>query len=181
MTYLGMELRAADVAKREIIGVAAPYGQVTHLVADPGGEELARGAFTKSITERATRIPLFLNHDHGTIYGFSRSWEDTATELTGVFGVREGAAGDQLLADARDGYWPGMSIDFQHLQARRSSDGVVRVREAKLLGVSLVTIPAYEAAQVLATRAAQPQRVDVAALFGPAPTVDLSPFTPSWR
>ncbi len=178
MSYFPMELRNADVTRREITGVVAPYDTVTRLVSDPGGERLARGAFTKSITERTTRIPLFLNHDHSVIYGFSATWADAPTELTGTFKVREGDAGDQLLIDARDGYLPGMSIDFAALQATRGKDGVRVVREAKLAGVSLVTIPAYDDSQVLSVRAAADpvQRLDVAAMFGPAPVIDLSPF-----
>ena len=127
MSIIGMELRAADVSKREIIGVVAPYDQVTHLVKDPGGEVLMRGAFTKSITDRPTKIPLFLNHNHDMIYGFSSQWDDGPSELAGVFKVREGDAGDQLLIDARDGYLPGMSIDFHPVQAKRRGDGVVAV------------------------------------------------------
>ena len=181
MSIIGMELRSADVGKREIVGVVAPYNQVTHLVADPGGEVLLPGAFTKSITERATKIPLFLNHDHAVIYGFSSQWTDSPTELTGVFKVRDGAAGDQILADARDGYLPGMSIDFKPVLFKRRADGVVAVREAKLPGVSLVTIPAYEGAAVLGTRAADRPKLDIAKLFGPAPVVDLSPLPAFWR
>ncbi len=185
MSIIAMELRLADVGRREIVGVVAPYDQVTHLVPDPGGEVLMRGAFTKSITDRPTKIPLFLNHDHGVIYGFSSAWEDAADKLVGVFKVRDGDAADQLLIDARDGYLPGMSIDFKPVQSKRRSDGVVVVREAKLAGVSLVTIPAYDAATVLATRAADfkpiPRRIDVAKMFGPAPIINLSPLPPFWH
>ena len=181
MSYIGMEFRGADVSKREIVGVVAPYDQVTHLVKDPGGEVLMRGAFTKSITDRPTKIPLFLNHNHDTIFGYSASWDDGPTELTGVFKVRDGAAGDQLLIDASEGYLPGMSIDFHPVQAKRRSDGVVAVREAKLAGVSLVTIPAYDAAQVVATRAQTFPLIDISKLFGPRPEIDLSPLPPFWR
>ena len=182
MSIIGMELRAADVSRREIIGVVAPYDETTHLVKDPGGEVLARGAFTKSITDRPTRIPLFINHDHGAIHGFSSSWDDGPTELRRrVQGPQTARPATRSCIDAAEGYLPGMSIDFAPVQSKRRSDGVVVVREAKLLGVSLVTIPAYEGAKVLATRAADFKRVDVAALFGPAPEVDLSPLPPFWR
>lgn len=189
MSIIGMELREADWGRREIIGAVAPYDEVTHLITDPGGEVLLRGAFTKSITERADKIPLFLNHDHGTIHGFSTHWQDSPTELIGVFKVREGDAGDKLIIDARDGYLPGMSIDFARVQFKRRRDGVVAVAEGKLLGASMVTIAAYEGGKVLATRsvapvetrAAEVKRIDIDALFGPAPVIDLSPLPPFWR
>ncbi len=178
----GSIYRGADFGSREIIGVVAPYERVTRLVADPGGELIARGAFTKSITERPTKIPLFKNHNHAEIHGWSTRWDDQPTELTGVFHVRDGADGDKLLIDAKEGYLPGMSIDFRPMKSRRNADGVVVVTEAKLAGVSLVTVPAYDDAQVLATRAAEePDEFDVSKLFGPAPIIDLSPMPPFWR
>lgn len=181
MTTIGMEMRGADVERREIVGVAAPYDETTALVADPGGEVIAPGAFAKSIAERGSRIPLFLNHDHKAIHGFASHWEDGPLELLGVFKVRADAAGDQLLIDARDGYLPGMSVDFQPVQVKRRADGVRIVREAKLHGVSLVTIPAYQGARVLATRAAtEIELIDVSAMFGPRPDIDLSPLPRFW-
>jgi HK97 family phage prohead protease len=180
MTIIGMELRGADVSRREIVGIVAPYDRPTYLVADPGGEVLARGAFTKSITERPTRIPLFLNHNHDTIYGYSASWDDGPGELRAVFKVRDDDAGTKILIDASEGYLPGMSIDFRPIQSRRRGDGVRVISEAKLAGVSLVTVPAYDDAQVLATRSADAPRIDVAAMFGPRPDVDLSPVPRFW-
>jgi len=175
-----MELRSADLTKREIIGAVVPYNTKTYLVRDPAGEAIARGAFTKSITQRPTKIPLFLNHDNSTIHGWSKEWTDTPDSLIGLFGVREGDAGDRILIDARDGYLPGMSIDFQPLVSGRDSDGTRVIRDAKLCGVSLVTIPAYDDARVLETRhAAAP--VSVASLFGDMPVIDLSPFDMDWR
>lgn len=189
MNTIPMELRAADVSRREIVGEVIPYDTTTYLVRDPNGEQIARGAFAKSISERRSRIPLFVNHDHSLIHGLSTEWHDEPGSLLGTFKVKEGSAGDQILADARDGYWPGLSIDFAPVITGRDRDGVGIVKEGKLLGVSLVTIPAYDTARVLATRAAditgEPDeptftRIDVAALFGPAPEIDLSPIARFW-
>src|SRR5262245_11857399 len=103
---LPMELRTVNVEAREIIGQVSVWNETTYLGPDPRGERLLRGCFRKSIQERGTRIPLCKNHDHTKGYGFSKSWQDDATALVGVFGVRENDEGDALLADARDGYLP---------------------------------------------------------------------------
>jgi len=175
-----MELRSADPVKREITGVVVPYDTKTYLVRDPAGERIARGAFNKSIAQRPTKIPLFLNHVNTEIHGWSTEWDDQPNALIGRFKVREGEAGDRILIDAHEGYLPGMSIDFQPLVSGRDSDGTRVIRDAKLCGVSLVTIPAYDDARVLETRHASPV-IDVANLFGAMPNVDLSPFDMEWR
>ena len=44
-----------------------------------------------------------------------------------------------------------------------------------------MTIPAYDRAQVLATREAEEAVFDMSKLFGPRPEIDLSPMPPFWR
>lgn len=154
ITELAMELRGADLDARTITGTVVPYDEVSYLVPDPAGERIARGAFAKSVRQRGDRIPLFRNHDHGTMLGSSRSWADATDGLTGVFRVRPGELGDAVLEEVRDGWLPGLSVGFRALTRTRGGDGVTEVREAQLAEVSLVTIPAYDSA--LVTREAQP-------------------------
>lgn len=148
MSELAMELRGADMDARTITGTVVPYDEVSYLVPDPSGERIARGAFAKSIRQRADRVPLFRNHEHGVMLGSSRSWADGADGLTAVFGVRPGQLGDEVLEEVRGGWLPGLSVGFRALTRARGQDGVTEVREAQLAEVSLVTIPAYEGALV---------------------------------
>jgi len=147
-----MEIRAVDIDERIITGVCAPYDEVSYLVPDPSGERIVRGAFTKSLRQRHDRILMFRGHDHDRAIARSRSFDDGDAGLVGVFHARPSLAGDEALEEARDGYLPGLSIGFRAMNTRRGADGVREVTEAALIEVSLVTIPAYAGAQVLAVR-----------------------------
>lgn len=176
---LAMELRNVNMDSREILGAVQVWDEVSYLVPTPGGERIKRGAFAKSIAERATRVPLCIGHNHERAVGMSKRWEDASAELSAVFGVRAGELGDQALEDARDGYLPALSVGFLPVQAARARDGVLEVREAKLMEVSLVLIGAYDGSRVLAVRNAQTLD-DLLKPFLNPPTVDLSPMPPIW-
>jgi hypothetical protein len=153
-----MEVRAVDMDERTITGVCVPYDEITYLVPDPSGERVIRGAFTKSLRQRADRVLLFRAHDHARAVARSRSFQDEDAGLVGVFHARASLIGDEALEEARDGYLPGMSVGFRAVQERRGQDGVREVVEASLLEVSLVTIPAYDGARVLSVRDAHSGR-----------------------
>jgi HK97 family phage prohead protease len=109
----------------------------------------------------------------------SKHWQDDGAGLVGTFGVRPGDAGDELLEDARDGYLPALSVGFLTLRQARGIDGVMEVREGKLMEVSILLLGAYEGSRVLAVRSAQ----DVADLLKPfsnPPQIDLTPVTRWW-
>jgi HK97 family phage prohead protease len=184
MTYtLDMEIRDVTEARREIVGVVAPYDETTYLTGDPRGERLIRGCFAESIRRKGDRIPLCIGHNHGrAAVGLSRSWREDGDGLVGVFAVRADPEGDKALGDVRDGYLPALSVGFAPIPARtrRAADGALEHTEAALKEVSLVVVGAYDGARVLAVRSAQ----DLDALLAPfanPPAVDLSPFPTPWR
>jgi HK97 family phage prohead protease len=176
---LPMEIRSVNMDQRQILGQVAVWNETSYLVPDPRGERLMVGCFRKSIRQRETRIPLCINHDHSRAVGMSRTWTDTASELSALFDARPGELGDKALEDARDGYLPALSVGFLPLNATRGADGALEIREAKLAEVSLVLIGAYDGSRVLAVRNAQ----DLDAMLAPfrnPPQVDLSPLPPIW-
>jgi hypothetical protein len=176
MNELTMELRAATVAERTITGVVAPYDEVSYLTPHRKGERVKRGAFAKSIAERSTRIPLFLAHEHGIPVGLSTLWSDDATGLTASFRVAEGARGDEALEAASDGRLGGLSVGFVPVKQLRGRDGVMEVREGKLMEVSLTALPAYDSAAILSVRAARRDPIaEMLERIGPTPEIDLSP------
>lgn len=176
MDCLNMELRDVRPSERLVLGIVTPYDETSYLTPDPGGERIRRGAFTKSIAQRATKIPLLRNHDRASRMGVSRSFTDTPDGLLGEFVVNPGDAGDQLLEDARNGYLGAMSAGFLPLgHSHRGPDGAREIAEAKLVEVSLVALPAYEGSGMLAVRNAQ----DLDALLAPfqnRPAVNLDPL-----
>ena len=152
---LEMEIRSVDVEGRTLVGVVSPYDDVSYLVPDPGGERIIRGAFDKSIRQRADKIPLHDNHSTAYRMGMSRTFDDGTDGLVGMFGINEGDRGNQMLDDLHHGYYGGLSVGFQPLVVTRGADGVREIREAKLMEVSVVGLPAYESAGIVAVRTAE--------------------------
>jgi uncharacterized protein len=180
MSELEMSLRSVDIDQRLITGIVAPYNSVSYMTPDPAGERIMRDAFTKSLKERSERIPLCRVHDHSRAVGMSREWVDGAGGLTATFHVRKSGHGDEVLEEARDGYLSGMSVGFMPVRQERAADGVREVREARLMEVSLVVIPAYDGARVLAVRQAEPVSELMAPFLNPPPRIDLSPIAAPW-
>jgi len=177
MQSLNMEVRSVQPDERTIVGIAVPYDATTYRV--PGGEVVRRGAFARSIQMRSGKIPLCRAHDPHSVYGWSSAFAEASDGLEGTFKVNEGELGDKLLAEVRNGYLPAMSVCFEPVRdgTVRNAEGVREVREAKLVEVSLVGIPAYEQAAVLSVRSAQ----DLDQLLAPfqnLPKWDLDPLPP---
>lgn len=175
--HLAMQVRSVSVEERTIEGICVPYNETTYRV--PGGERIQRGAFKRSILNRGDKVPLCRGHSSDLVYGYSRSFTEADTGLLGDFVVNPGEQGDHLLDEVRDGYLPAMSVCFEVTRngVVRGDDGIPEVREAKLIEVSLVGIPAYEGAAVTAVRTAQ----DLDALLAPfqnIPKWDLDPLPP---
>jgi uncharacterized protein len=177
---LVMTVRDVEVERREVTGVVAPYDEVTYLVPDKGGERIVRGAFTRSIQHRGDKVPLFRDHHHDRQLGQSVSFTEEPAGLVGTFSVLGGPLGDELLEDFRHGYVQRFSVGFQPVQAPLGDDGVREVREARLVEVSAVGLPAYEGAGLLAVRSAQDLDELLAPFRVPRPDVDLSPIPPVW-
>ena len=179
MNHLAMEIRRIDPSERVVLGVAAPYDEVSYLTPDPAGEVMLRGLFKRSLHHRADRIPLLRNHDTSITLGWSTRFTETDSGLEALFKVNEGEPGDALLADAHNRYLTGMSVGYHPIKVTRGAGGVQQVAEARLVEVSLVGIPAYEGAAMLAVRNAQ----DLPALLAPfvnRPAVDLTPIASLW-
>lgn len=176
MSALPMEIRAVNLDERTITGVCAPYDEVSYLVPDPSGERIVRGAFAKSLRQRHDRILLFRGHSHDRAIARSRSFEDAEGGLVGVFHARPSSVGDEALEEARDGYLPGLSVGFRPVNQRRGADGVREITEAALIEVSLVTIPAYDGARVMAVRDAETYSTNAY----PPLELDLGAVMPAW-
>jgi len=180
MTELAMELRRVDNSERIVVGVVAPYDEVSYLTPDPAGEVMRRGAFKRSLHHRADRIPLLRNHNTETVLGWSQRFTETDAGLEATFKVNDGAPGDALLDDMQQRYITGMSVGYRPMKVTRGEGGVQQVIEARLVEVSMVGIPAYEGAGMIAVRNAQ----DLSVLLAPftnRPDVNLAPIVPTWR
>lgn len=155
MTTLSFEARYAEVSGRTLVVLVAPYGETTYLTDDPAGERVTPGAFTAGLAGRQQSIPLLRNHDQVRRLGMSRSFTETPDGLVGTFTVIGGRYGDELLDDTRSGALNGVSAGFRVLRTGRGDDGARIIAEAVLAETSMVSVPAYSQAQLLATRAAR--------------------------
>ena len=176
MNHVTLELRRVDPAERTVVGVCAPYDETTFLTADPDGERIRRGAFRRSIQHHRGAIPLLRNHEQDRKLGRSRKFTETDEGLIGEFVVNNGGPGDALLAELADGYLDAMSVGFQPVRVERGAGGVREIVEARLVEVSMVALPAYQGAQMLAVRTASVD--DVLAPFLNRPQVNLDPIPP---
>lgn len=183
--YVDYQLREAEVSAsgRYIEGRAVPYNVWT----DTGWyyEQVAPGAFAKSIREAASGLPLLLFHDGRSFpVGVSERWTEESDGLVGLWRMDEDdqdavkaldKAGKRMLTGLSVGFLP-----IENMQRDESGDTVdvnntvtfdgmgipyVTRREARLLEVSLTPTPAYVGAEVIAVRSidrlAQPASVPV--------------------
>lgn len=144
-------------------------------------EEIAPGAFTKTLTEGDARMLI----DHDSYYVVSRSSAGTLSLAEDERGLAVDSALDpelsyvrDLTANLRNGNVSGMSFGFYVIKDEWNSEDVeiegadpvqvdVRViREVRLIEVSAVTFPAYPdtEAEVKAVARALDHRGDLAAL-----------------
>src|SRR3954469_4575608 len=96
-----MELRRVDPVERVVVGVVAPYDEVSYLTPHIEGERIMRGAFARSIVHHRAGVPLLRNHSTDRKLGVSTGFDDGADGLVGTFRINEGEHGDLLLEDLR--------------------------------------------------------------------------------
>ena len=149
-------------------GRAVPYGIWTNR----GWflERVQAGALAKSIAEAATGLPLHLFHDTDTYpVGISEEWDDRKDALYGIWRLDQGPEGRRAGELARDGLLRWFSVGIAPIRSEWQTiapdkwnpdmgpdymDRLTRV-EARLLEASLVTVPAFPTAEVLATYGAR--------------------------
>ena len=88
-------------------------------------------------------------------------------------------AGQDALAELRDGLLSEVSVGFHSVREQRGTDGAREITEAALHEASLVPIGAYDGAKVLSVRG---QGLDLSWMKLPdAPKVDLDAPIITWR
>lgn len=153
---LGLEIRAGGDG-RTIAGIAVPFDQPTEIHDATGSfrEEFVRGAFDRTIRERAGRVKLLAQHDAKSFpIGRASLLREDARGLYSEFVVSKTARGDEALELVRDGTLDGLSVGFAAVRDTWTRDHVRQVLEAKLYEVSVVPWPAYDGARISAVRSA---------------------------
>jgi HK97 family phage prohead protease len=134
--------------------LAVPFDQPT-TVSDGGPsylEAFQRGAFDRTIRERGDRVRLLAGHDRGRLpIGKAVSLVEASDGLHATFQVGTSTAAEDALALVRDGIADSVSVGFRPVKHERRGDVLWRT-EVRLDEVSLVALPAYDGARVLALR-----------------------------
>lgn len=147
-----------DTEKRTISGMVVPWGKIAN-----NGE--AKWRFDKGslywVDE--ARVKLNLYHDHTQAMAKAVRLQPVAAGLDATFKVARGAEGDRALSLAEDGVLDGFSIEIDFEEGDgwtpdAADKSVRRVVRAKLRGVALTAMPAFDDARVSAVAASLDQR-----------------------
>lgn len=178
-----LEVRDAD-GRHELVGIAVPYDRVTDLTPGRRKEKFVNGAFASVVTAPAKIRLVDENHSIGRRpAGVAVSFEERAGAKPGLYGrwrFYDTPEGRAAFENAREGTYGGLSIGFAvPAGGDQVVAGIREIRQARLHHVSLVDVPAYEDAQILAVRTA-PEPMDLSKYeqFAKAPTVEFLDDTP---
>lgn len=149
-----------NTEKRTISGLIVPWGKTAN-----NGQ--AKWRFEEGslywVDEGRTKLNLY--HDHTQAMARAVRLQNVSAGLDATFQVARGAEGDRALSLAEDGVLDGFSIeiDFEDGDGWEPdpSDRSVRlVKRAKLRGVALTAMPAFDDARVSAVAASLDKRKD---------------------
>lgn len=148
----------ASVEKREITGLAVPYGPVGY--SSIGPITFAQGNI--ELPEKVGRVKFLKQHDPERSLGFAKELTDMSTGLAAAFHVAEGDDGDLALAEAADGRRDGLSVGVRLSQETideiwtkyMEGDNSPTAAKGQLIEVSQVSIPAFADARTEGSLAA---------------------------
>lgn len=106
---------------RTLVGLAVPYDTELDVSDwwDDYTEVIRKGAFAKTITDRARPVPLLVAHEHRALpIGAATSLVETDAGLAAEFHLSNTARADEVLALVSDGAISGLSIGFEPVQQR---------------------------------------------------------------
>ena len=145
MVHLSAHVTAAETSARTITGTATVYGRTGNTSAGP--TVFAAGSI--HLPEDLRRVKLLVDHDTAQPVGYLTNAADDPDALTVTFHVPAGTAGDEALAQARDGLRDGLSVGVEFDEDGYTvADGVLTVTAGALREVSLCALPAYDDARV---------------------------------
>jgi len=157
MIRLTAQLVTVDAAapdgepKRTVTGLAVPWDTTAVL---SGGESVRflRG----SISESGPAPKLLEYHDDTRVIGLVTGLADTDAGLMFEAKIANTRAGDDALELLKMGALDSVSVGAVPVKFTSEPDGTMVVSEARMLELSLVTVPAYAQAQVYSVAASQP-------------------------
>jgi HK97 family phage prohead protease len=136
---------------RQITGLAVPWNVKATL---SGGESVV--FLEGSLPEDGPMPKLLEYHDDTRVIGRVTERVSTSEGMMFVAKLSATRAADDALALLADGALDSVSVGAIPTKFKRLSDGTLEVSQARFVELSLVTVPAYESAQVYSVAASSP-------------------------
>lgn len=150
-----MDIIAADVPRRIISGRIVPFNEI-------GTPNIGRTMFLEDSIQipDVSAIKLNLEHDRTKPVGRAINIESKADGIYADFKIAQTTAGSDALVEAADGLRPAFSIEAIG-QESEMIDGVTVFSRAELVGVALVTNPAFSSAEITKVAASEAEETPV--------------------
>ena len=148
-TAVTIDAAAGDQPTRTISGIAVPYGEVA-TVLDGTQVMFEQGALP--VDGKAPK--LFMYHDSTQPVGIVTAREDTDAGMLFQAKISTTAAGDEALTLAMDGVLDAVSVGVNPTEYQFNDDGVMIVKAADWIELSLVPVPAFAGATITDVAAA---------------------------
>lgn len=151
------EFRLAEGSDgRTIAGIAVPYNEISYNVPNAGGERFIPGSLTKTakdlMASTRKKLKIFKSHEHRTAIGFATLLNpDHPDGLWLEARIADTIEGNAALQEINQGVLDSFSIGFRSIRDT-FENGVRVIQEAALVEVSLVPLPAYDGAELVAVR-----------------------------
>ena len=147
-----LDASADGEPSRQITGLAVPWNVKATL---SGGESVV--FLEGSLPEDGPMPKLLEFHDDTRVIGRVTERVSTAEGMMFVAKLSATRAADDALALLADGALDSVSVGAVPTKFKRLADGTLEVSEAKFVELSVVTVPAYESAQVYSVAASSPE------------------------
>lgn len=148
-TAVTVDAAAGDQPSRTISGIAVPYNEVA-TVSD--GTQVMFQAGALPVDGKAPK--LFMYHDSTQPVGIITARQDTDAGMLFSAKISTTAAGDEALTLALDGVLDSVSVGVNPTDYSFNDEGVMIVKAAEWLELSLVPIPAFAGATITDVAAA---------------------------
>jgi len=154
--YKALQFKAEDIdaEKRIISGYASTYDL------DQGGDIIIRGAFTKTLAEKAARVKVLWQHNGNMPIGKPVKMQEDENGLFVESYIAKTAQGDEALELVKEGIIDSMSIGYIVKESEYKDDGVRLLKEVELMEYSLVTWPMNEAAVITGVKSLEPKEIE---------------------
>jgi phage head maturation protease len=151
-----IQITAADSIKRTIAGRIVSFNETAN--ASTGKVMFTDGSLTPA------PVKLNLEHDGTRPIGKSMSMDFSTDKsaIDGVFKIANTTAGSDALVEAQDGLRDGFSVEVMANEFTYDKSGTMVVSSGEIVGVALVTNPAFKSARVsdVAATEAEPETSD---------------------